>query len=218
MALNQQQGSVPQGLRYCNREIEMCPDGVQPRAPMPKVAWTAANELINVNHLIEDVGSFLPAPMVENLLLAYDLAPDLPLVEGDYRLIRRLLLRFLCSASGMISLKTRLTQADRDYLTDNFPGANLPEGNYVVIQATEMDSGTNAASKPEFRSICQFIFPCQAGDTGQRQPAETVEPRLVRQEHGGPNRKWLIMQIQRAAIKGLEQGHPRFPAGRWRNR
>jgi hypothetical protein len=141
-----------------------------------------ASELINLNHLIEDVGSLLPASMVENAVLAYDLASDLPLIEGDYRLVRRLFLNLLSGVKGMISLRTRLTQSDRASLTDNFPGAKLPEGQCVMVQVTELDSDTDKQVWIRLDLSLSFAA-CGHGNNAERtrsEPAETSEAQLVR--------------------------------------
>ena len=198
MALNPKQGSQPQAGRYWFEEIEMRLHGIQPEAPMPEVEWTGAGELINLNHLIEDVGALLPAAMVGHRVLAYDLAADLPLIEGDYRFIRRLLLNLLSDVDGKITLRTRFTQPDRDYLTAHFPVANLSEREYVLLQVTD----TDLASTPGSGSICQFLFPCAAMET-QGEPAAMVEPQADRRADAGSNREWLITHVQRTE-KGMQ--------------
>jgi hypothetical protein len=198
MALRQQRGAA-QAYRSWSEEIEVHPGGSQPQAPMPEVEWTVPSESIDLHYLIEDVGSLLPAATMESTVLTYDLAADLPLIEGDYRFIRRLFLNLLSAVNGNIFLRARLTQADRDYLNDNFPGADLPEGEYVLIQVAETDVSTKAASRPGFGSICQFLFPCAATER-KAEPARTVEP-LVRRTRAGANRKWLITKVQRPEME-----------------
>jgi hypothetical protein len=147
---------------------------------MPNLESTVTSELIDLNHLIDDVGSLLPSSMVEHTVLAYDLAADLPYIEGDYRSIRRLFLNLLSEVNGMISLKTWFTQADRAYLSENFPGVNLPEGKYILLEVTEVDSDTEWHANLDSARIRQYLFPCIVRQTTRPEQAEMAESRFVR--------------------------------------
>jgi hypothetical protein len=196
MTLTQKPSSVQEAFRNWTEEIEMRRARIQPRAQMPEVEWTVARELIDMHRLVEDVGSLLTA---EHIVLAYDVGADLPLIEGDYRFIRRLFLNLLSDVAGMVFLRAQVTHAGRDYLNDNFPGAELPEGEYVLIQVTETGFSTKAALRPGFGSNCQFLFPCTAMER-KVEPARTAEP-LVHRTRAGANRKWLITRVQRPEME-----------------
>ena len=156
MALNQQQRASSRCDRFLPERIETRLDGILPRRG---VEPSDACELINLNHLIEDAQSLMP---VESAVVSYDLAEDLPLIEGDYQHIRRSLFDLLADVYGTIFLSTQVVHADRAYLNDHFPGETLPEGEYVVMQL--FDEGFDAAGTRMQKTSVRgrFIFPCAA--------------------------------------------------------
>lgn len=179
----------------------MCIGHVQPRTPLPEVNWNLTSELVNPNHLIEDVCSALSAAKAHDTVLELDLAADLPFIEGDYRLLRRLLLNLLNDLHGVISLGSRSAQLDRAYLTQHFPGANLPEGPYVLIQVIEKCGDTGSASTLAFRSQCQFLFPCAINESTRGPQTDAIEPTLVHRDRVGARRTWLFMRVQHAQLE-----------------
>lgn len=188
MPLNANQVSLALAYHRWSEEIDMHQEGLRPLAPMLKVNWSPAGELINLNHLIEDVCSLLTAPGVGQAAVDLDLAADLPLIEGDYRLVRRLLINTVKELDGKIFLESRRIHLDWDYLTDNFPGGDLPVGNYVVIKVVH----ANPTNIREFGARSQFLFPCTSIEPSHGGPAAMDERQR------GYGRIWLYLKVEPA--------------------
>src|SRR5581483_2024724 len=103
---------------------------------------------INLNSVITEITQLLQVSISKNASLKFNLAPNLPPIEGDVTQIRQVLMNLIVNASdaigdkqGIISLTTGTVQADHDYLAGSFMAPDLPEGQYAYVQVTDDGSG-----------------------------------------------------------------------------
>ncbi len=103
---------------------------------------------INLNSVITEITQLLQVSISKNASLKFNLAPNLPPIEGDVTQIRQVLMNLIVNASdaigdkqGIISLTTGTVYADHDYFMGSFMAPDLPEGQYAYVQVTDDGSG-----------------------------------------------------------------------------
>jgi hypothetical protein len=172
MPSNEKRAFLPKWLpEVCDhglKEADTLPYGFNLAEQAPPPVRGPVRELLNLNHVIEGVDAVLHAALADRAMLAYDLAPDLPLVAGDYRQIRRLLVNLMGdvakaigAGTGMFLLRTQLIQADRRYLAHNFPGEDMPEGKYAWLQISDIACALKEEDR--FRIFEPFLTTKYAG-------------------------------------------------------
>jgi two-component system cell cycle sensor histidine kinase/response regulator CckA len=110
---------------------------------------------ININRIIEDMTHMLRMAISKKATLGFDLAEDLPLVEGDATQIRQILMNLVINASesiekenGLVTVRTSSRACDREYLRESYLDENLEDGLYCCIEVSDTGSGID----PEIRS------------------------------------------------------------------
>ncbi|GFO64176.1 PAS domain-containing protein [Geomonas paludis] len=105
-------------------------------------------EKLDLNRLVQDMGSMLEVSISKKALLRYNFAPDLPAISGDATQLRQVILNLVINASeamdegtGLISISTRSMQCDRSYLSESWIDDRLPEGCYVVLEVSDTGCG-----------------------------------------------------------------------------
>ena len=110
-------------------------------------------EPINLSVLIREMGQLLAASVSKRVLLRYDLADELPILEGDPGQIRQVILNLVINASeaisgdGVVVISTGAMTCDQRYLESCHyayrpgPGEPLVSGLYVYIEVTDTGSG-----------------------------------------------------------------------------
>lgn len=107
-----------------------------------------AIEMVRLGELLEDIRTRLEGTVSENAVLKYDLADDLPYVQGDATQIRQIIIQLITNASealddgeGEIIIRTGLVEADRSYLAETYLDDELPAGEYVYVEVTDTGCG-----------------------------------------------------------------------------
>ena len=139
-------------LGECLREIE---DAAQRAADLCKQMLAYAGrgrfvvENLDLNRVIRETASLLQSSVSKNAALRFDLAATpLPTVQADATQLRQILMNLVINASeaigagpGTISVKTGVLTADRAYLETATVGADLPVGDYVLLEVRDTGSG-----------------------------------------------------------------------------
>ncbi len=103
---------------------------------------------IDLNEMVNDMTSILKVSLGKKIQLAYELEPDLPLVDGDLTQMRQVLMNLVINASeaigqdnGTITLKTGVIQYDKAMFMAMWMKEELPEGKYVFMDVMDNGSG-----------------------------------------------------------------------------
>ncbi len=98
--------------------------------------------------VVKDMAHLLEVSVAKRCALTYQLAADLPPIEGDVAQIHQILLNLTINASeaigdhnGVITISTGMIECDRAYLADCFFAESLPAGTYVYIEVADTGSG-----------------------------------------------------------------------------
>ncbi len=111
---------------------------------------------VNLNDLIEDMGPLLGVSISKKAILRYDRDKQLPLIDADVNQLRQVLMNLIINASdaigektGIISVRTGIVDADREYLTTACLDDDLPEGCYVVLEIVDTGSGMDEKTQAQ---------------------------------------------------------------------
>jgi two-component system, cell cycle sensor histidine kinase and response regulator CckA len=109
---------------------------------------------LDLNRLVEDMDQLLQISINKRVVLKYDFATGLPVIEADPSQLRQVLLNLVINASeaigdrsGVISIRTGIMRADRAYLTETYLSPDLAEGSYVFVEVADNGCGMNAETK-----------------------------------------------------------------------
>lgn len=109
---------------------------------------------VNISTLVESTMQLLQVSAAKGCILKYDLAPNLPAVAADITQLRQIIMNLVINAaeaigtkSGIITLRTGLTRADRRYLSATYLAPDLPEGDYVYLEVSDTGCGMDAETK-----------------------------------------------------------------------
>ena len=102
----------------------------------------------DLNHVVEEVTHLLEVSIPKKIILRFDLAKTLPMVEADAAQIQQVIMNLVTNAAdaigdreGTIRLSTSSLQLDRSYLDQVFQGQNLATGTYVTLEVGDTGSG-----------------------------------------------------------------------------
>jgi len=109
---------------------------------------------IDLSGIVKEMAQLLDVSISKKAVLIYDLADNLPPMEGDVNRIRQVVMNLITNASesldpnsGVIRLSTSAAFCDRNYLeaiSEGFrsdSGEPLPEGMYVSLEVTDSGCG-----------------------------------------------------------------------------
>jgi PAS domain S-box-containing protein len=103
---------------------------------------------VDLNALLRDMAHLLQTVISKRVALRFDFAMDLSTVEADSTQLRQIVMNLITNASdaighddGVITLRTGLHHATRDYLTSSYVDDELPEGSYAFIEVEDTGSG-----------------------------------------------------------------------------
>ncbi|MBI3089483.1 MAG: PAS domain S-box protein [Candidatus Tectomicrobia bacterium] len=103
---------------------------------------------LNLSKLVEEMAHLLQTVISKKAVLRFDLAKDLPPVEVDATQVRQVVMNLITNASdaldgatGVITLRTGIFEADRAYLSRTYLDEELPEGRYAYIEVADTGAG-----------------------------------------------------------------------------
>ncbi len=109
---------------------------------------------VNLTELIEGMGKLIEVSIAKSIVIRYQLAETLPMIDADIAQIQQVALNFLTNASeaigdksGVISLATGVMHADGDYLHDSIGEAHLKPGRYVYLEVSDTGCGMDTATQ-----------------------------------------------------------------------
>jgi PAS domain S-box-containing protein len=109
---------------------------------------------LDVSRLIEQMGHLLAVGVSKKAMLRYELAPDLPAVEGDPSQLGQVIMNLVTNASdalgesvGSIVVRTGVMEVDRDYLAQAYVFEEYAEGPYVFVEVEDSGTGMDAETR-----------------------------------------------------------------------
>jgi two-component system, cell cycle sensor histidine kinase and response regulator CckA len=110
-------------------------------------------EKIDVNSIIRSIADLMKVNMPEGAVIRFDLAREIPRIEGDPSQISQVVMNLVLNATeamldgaGSITVQTRTMFCDREYLGKSYINDDLDQGEYVYVEVTDtgcgMDRGT----------------------------------------------------------------------------
>jgi len=109
---------------------------------------------LNLSALVEEMTRLMEVSISKSVVIKYDLAEPLPLVEADAAQIQQVVLNLITNASeaigeknGVISFTTGVMHADAAYLDASVTGDLLPEGRYVWLEVADTGAGMDAKTE-----------------------------------------------------------------------
>jgi PAS domain S-box-containing protein len=111
-------------------------------------------EAIDLNDTITEMAPLLETVVTKKAMFRYELADDLPAIEGDSSQIGQVVMNLLTNASdalqeeaGIITLSTGVFEADRAYLMGAQSGEDLPAGTYAYIEVADTGAGMDEETR-----------------------------------------------------------------------
>ena len=114
----------------------------------------AAVAPVDLNAIVREMHGLLDASLSRKAALRYELAPDLPAVEGDATQLRQVAMNLVLNASealgdkaGVVILRTGCVHACFAYLATTTADDALSEGRYVYLEVQDTGSGMDDATQ-----------------------------------------------------------------------
>ena len=105
-------------------------------------------EHIDLNRLLEEMLNMVEVSISKKVALHLNLARPLAAVEADATQMYQVVMNLIINASeavgdegGSITITTGSLDCERGYLDSIWPGENLPEGHYVVLEVADTGCG-----------------------------------------------------------------------------
>lgn len=106
---------------------------------------------INLSVLVNEMARLMEVSIEKDVVIKYQLAENLPLIEADAAQIQQVILNLITNAneaiegrSGIISFGTGVIHADRLYLDQTIAESNLQEGRYVYLEVSDTGKGMDS--------------------------------------------------------------------------
>jgi signal transduction histidine kinase/CheY-like chemotaxis protein len=103
---------------------------------------------VDLNALVREMAHLLQTVISKRAVLRVDFAPDLETIEGDTTQLRQIVMNLITNASdaiggenGVITLRTGIHQATREYLRSSYVDDALPAGRYAFIEVDDDGCG-----------------------------------------------------------------------------
>ena len=106
---------------------------------------------MDLNALVREMAQLLQTVISKRAALRFDFAQDLPAVEADGTQLRQIVMNLITNASdaignedGVITLRTGMLHASREFLESGYVDDELPEGCYAFIEVEDTGCGMDA--------------------------------------------------------------------------
>ena len=103
---------------------------------------------VDLSSLIKDVAHLCAVSQSKKVELRYELAQDLPLIDGDAAQLHQVVLNLVSNAgeaigeeNGEILIRTGVVECDRVFLAEARYAENSPEGRYVYLEVSDSGRG-----------------------------------------------------------------------------
>ena len=111
-------------------------------------------EPLEISALVRDIIELVRPSIPKKVALNLDLDEDLPSIEADRGQVQQILMNLAINAAeaigshdGQVTVRTRTQVVDDDYLRRHPEAADLPPGQYVVLEVRDTGCGMDAAVK-----------------------------------------------------------------------
>jgi len=114
-------------------------------------------EPLDLSGLVREMGELLQSAVSRQAVLVYDLASNLPAIEGDAAQLSQVVMNLITNASeaiearrlgeGRIAVRSGTVEGDSKSLSQLFLGEGLPEGTYVYFEVEDTGCGMDAETR-----------------------------------------------------------------------
>jgi PAS domain S-box-containing protein len=114
-------------------------------------------EPLDLSRLVLEMGQLLQSAVSKKAVLAYDLANNLPAIDGDASQLSQVVMNLITNASEAIetrqprerriAIRSGTVEADRKSLSQVLLGEVLPEGTYVYFEVEDTGCGMDAETR-----------------------------------------------------------------------
>ena len=109
---------------------------------------------IDLSGLIEEMAQLLTISVSKKAVLECELSDGLPAIEGDASQLGQVVMNLVTNASdalgdeaGVITMRTGVMEAEREYLAGSYSFGECPEGRYVYLEVSDSGCGMQAATQ-----------------------------------------------------------------------
>jgi len=145
-------------------------------------------EPLDLSEIVRRMEHLLSVPISKKVSFGFDLARDLPPIEGDAAQIRQVIMSLVVHVSdatsgddSAVSIKTGTRDCSEGYFYGGHLGEKLPAGRYVFLEVS-----------------------VAGGDTGERRDRRVIDPLFAEKPKGGRPKLAAVLGIiryHRAALK-----------------
>jgi CheY-like chemotaxis protein len=107
-----------------------------------------------LSQIVQDMALLLRASISKKAIMSFDLATELPSIEGDVTQIRQVVMNLITNASdalgegsGRISMSTGIVQVDSELLADPLVSGSPGQGKHVFFEVADNGSGMDDATR-----------------------------------------------------------------------
>lgn len=111
-------------------------------------------EQIDLNSVVEEMAHLLQVSIGKTAAIKFNFSPNLPAVEADATQIRQVVMNLVVNASeaigansGVITIKTGVISADRNYFTNACLEPEILAGEYAFLEIADTGSGMDAETQ-----------------------------------------------------------------------
>lgn len=117
-------------------------------------ACSFSTQELDLSKILKEMGQLMAPGVSKKATLNFELASELPNVQGDTSQLRQVVMNLVMNASealegkpGTITIRTGLVEADRSYLTGGMLGPERPVGDYVFLEVEDDGCGMDVTTR-----------------------------------------------------------------------